>query len=435
MDAIAASDPTVFDSYTSYNPYPTSSTYIQPEIDTMRGSISAPSSLVLITGATGHVGFRTLYHALREGLKIRAAVRSESKALRLLTRLSSELGPSYTHLLQSLTFVVVPDITVEGAFDVAMQDVTHVIHIASPLLTGVAKPPIESEFAADYFIDPAVRGTIGLLESADASGTVRRVVITSSIVALIPIAQMEGTEVRPANQPVRPTDRVPFTSGPYHSEFAAYANSKIAALEAAESWYEDMRPAFDIVHLHPSFVLGRNGMVSAPNECMKGTNAMILGMLLGKNFGSAFAGATVHVDDVARCHVIAAAGYRTQPGCTSFILSQKSRWNDAKAVAKRLFPDAVSKKILVSSGDIGTTHIPIDSSETEETFGFRFQGFDDQLHSLISQFLDLRASSRPHKRVDRERSRSRSANGSKREAMMRIMSSGGQSMHTRRIAV
>lgn len=401
----------------------------------MRSSISSPSSLVLITGATGHVGFRTLYHALVEGLKVRAAVRSETKALRLLTRLSTELGPSYTHLLQSLTFVVVPDITADGAFDHAMQDVTHVIHVASPLLTGAAKPPIEIDFAADYFIDPAVRGTVGLLESADASGTVRRVVITSSIVALIPIAQMEGTETRPANQPVRPTDRVPFTAGPYHTEFAAYANSKIAALQAAESWYADMRPAFDIIHLHPSFVLGHNGMVSTPNECMKGTNAMILGMLLGKTFGSAFAGATVHVDDVARCHVIAAAGFRTQPGCTSFILSQESRWNDAKAVAKRLFPDAVAKKILVSSGDIGTTRIPIDSSETEEAFGFHFQPFDDQLHSLISQFLDLRATSRQHKRVERERSRSRSASGSRREAMLRVMSSGGQSMHTRRIAV
>lgn len=400
----------------------------------MRLSISAPSSLLLITGATGHVGFRTLYHALKEGLNVRAAVRSESKALRLLSRLSSELGANFTHLLQNLSFVIVPDITVDGAFDNAMQDVTHVIHVASPLLTGAAKPPIESEFAADYFIDPAVRGTVGLLESADASGTVRRVVITSSIVALIPIAQMEGTEVRPANQPVRPTDRVPFTSGPYHSEFAAYANSKIAALQAAESWYEEMRPAFDIIHLHPSFVLGRNGMVSTPNECMKGTNAMILGMLLGKDFGSAFAGATVHVDDVAKCHVIAAAGFRTEPGCTSFILSQKSRWNDAKAVAERLFPEAVAKKILVSSGDIGTTHIPIDSSETEETFGFRFRNFDDQLYSLISQFLELRVS-KHSKSIERERSRSRSANGSKREAMMRIMSAGGQSLHTRRIAV
>lgn len=434
MDLIAA-EPAVFDSYNPYDPYSTNF-FTQPEDDTMRSSISSPSSLVLITGATGHVGFRTLYHALREGLRVRAAVRSENKALRLLSRLSSELGPDYTHALQSLSFVIVPDICVDGAFDNAMQDVTHVIHVASPLLTGAAKPPIESEFADDYFIKPAVQGTIGLLEAADASGTVRRVVITSSIVALVPIAQMEGTEVRPANQPVRPTDRVPFTSGPYHSEFAAYANSKIAALQAAETWYEDMRPAFDIVHLHPSFVLGRNGMVSTPNECMKGTNAMILGMLLGKNFGSAFAGATVHVDDVARCHVIAAAGFRTEPGCTSFILSQKSRWNDAKAVAKRLFPEAVAKKILVSSGDIGTTHIPIDSTETEETFGFHFQSFDEQLYSLISQFLDLRAS-KQHRHLERERSRSRSrsANGSKREALMRIMSSGGQSMHSRRIAV
>lgn len=347
---------------------------------------TSSTNLVLITGATGHVGFRTLVHALRTGLTVRVAVRSETKATQLMKRLSLKTTSKQR---QRLTTTIVPDITADGAYDEAMHDVTQVIHVASPLVTGSQKPPIESEQAEDFFIGPAVRGTQSLLEAADACGTVRRVVITSSIVALIPVEQMEGTEPRPKGEPVRPTDRVPFTPGPYHSEFAAYANSKIAALHAAETWCETVRPAFDVVHLHPSFVLGRNDMAATTAQCMKGTNAMVLAMLLGKRFGP-FAGATVHVDDVARCHVTAAVDTANVPGNESYILSQGSRWNDAKDMAATLFPVAEKTRLLVKSGNVDTTEIDIDASLAEDTFGLRFKGFEDQVESLVGQFLELK---------------------------------------------
>lgn len=360
----------------------------------------SPTGLVFITGATGHVGFRTLIQALRAGLNVRVAVRSPSKASLLLKRLllkvpnlhldkSPMFEPLQSRGPQRLTFAVIPDITVSGAYDGVMDGVTHVIHIASPLVTGAQKPPIETQLAEDYFVRPAVQGTTSLLEAADRCGTVRRVVITSSIVALIPVAQMEGTEPRPADQPVRATDRIPFTPGPYHSEFAAYANSKMAALHAAEKWYDATRPAFDIVHLHPSFVLGRNDMVSSAPDCIRGTNAMVLAMLLGKGFGP-FAGATVHVDDVARCHV-SALDVRGVPGNASYVLSQASRWNDARDVAARLFPEAMEKKFLLGTGSVGTTPITIDVEFAQQTLGVRFKGFESQVKSVVAQFLELRA--------------------------------------------
>ncbi|KAJ0114816.1 nad dependent epimerase dehydratase [Diaporthe amygdali] len=352
----------------------------------MAPSVSS-TDLVLITGATGHVGFRTLVHALRTGLNVRVAVRSQSKASQLLSRLCLKITSKQR---QRLSFTVVPDITADGAYDNAMDDVTHVIHVASPLVTGSQQPPIDSRLAEDFFIGPAVRGTRNLLEASESCGTVRRVVITSSIVALIPVAQMEGTEPRPKGTPVRPTDRVPFTSGPYHSEFAAYANSKIAALHAAETWCETTRPAFDVVHLHPSFVLGRNDMAANTAQCMKGTNAMVLAMLLGRRFGP-FAGATVHVDDVARCHVTAAIDTINVSGNESYILSQESRWNDAKDMAIRSFPVAEKTRLLVKSGNVDTTEIEIDGSLAEDTFGLRFKGFQDQVESLVGQFLDLKS--------------------------------------------
>jgi len=283
-----------------------------------------------------------------------------------------------------LSFIVVPDITAPGAYDDAVEGVTHMIHIASPLATGDAVPLDQADA---YFIQPAVRGTMNLLEAANMGGTVRRVVITSSIVALVPVDEMEGTATRDRLNPVSPNDRLPLSHGPYHSEFAAYSASKVASLAAAETWMERERPPFDVVYLHPGFVLGRNDAATTPAQAMQGTNAVVLAMLMGKKFGP-YAGATVHADDVARAHVMSLDP--TVLGNQSYILSQPARWNDAKKIVRREFPEAIKTKLLVTAGSVTTTPVPIDASLTEETFGFKFASYTEQVKSAVAQFLDLR---------------------------------------------
>ena len=289
-----------------------------------------------------------------------------------------------------LSFVIVPDITAPGAYDHAVDGITHMIHIASPLATGDNNVKPHQHEA--HFIQPAIRGTLNLLEAANLCGTVRRVVITSSIVALVPCEEMEGTRHRSSRRAVKPTDRIPLVPGPYHSEFAAYAASKVAALHEAESWMERERPAFDVVHLHPGFVLGRNDSATTWTQAMQGTNGLVLALLLGKRFGP-YAGATVHADDVARVHV--ASLDPTVLGNQSYILSRQARWNDAKEIARREFPEAFKKRMLFNGGSVKTIDVPIDSSLTEETFGFRFASYEEQVKSTVSQFLDLRMRRKP----------------------------------------
>jgi nucleoside-diphosphate-sugar epimerase len=341
------------------------------------------SNLLLITGATGHVGFCTLLHALKAGYSVRAAVRSVAKADLILSRPQIQaLNPG-----SRLSFTIVPDITAPSAYDAAVRGVRYIIHIASPLVTGDTIPLSQHR---DYFIRPAVQGTVGMLDAARKAGTVRRVVITSSIAALMPVWQMEGIE--PRTCPVRPTDRTRLEEEPYETEFAAYAASKIAALQAAEAWIRTESPSFGVTHLHPSFVVGRNDLANTPVEAMKGTNAVVLAMLLGKKFGP-FAGATVHVEDVARVHVEALSP--TTPSNCSYILSQPARWNDAKEMVKRDYPEVMEKRLLVGTGSVDTTVIPVDSSLTERTFGFTFQPYEAQVRSVVGHYLELRSRKRP----------------------------------------
>ncbi|KAI9768499.1 MAG: hypothetical protein M1840_004909 [Geoglossum simile] len=337
------------------------------------------STLVLITGATGHVGFRTLIHALSAGYTVRAAVRSQTKANTILSHPHIQsLNPG-----SRLTFAIVPDIVAPFAYDKATTGVHYIIHIASPLTANYEVALIDQDA---HYIQPAVRGTLGMLEAARKSGTVRRVVVTSSIVALVSIPQMEGLER--LDRPVQPTDRVPFTPGPYENEFAAYAASKVASLQAAESWMWTNRPSFDVVYLHPSFVEGRNDLATNMRGALTGTNALILGIMLGKQFGT-YAGATVHNEDVARVHVQALNP--EIPGNRSYILSQPTRWNDAKDIARRTFPEAVQKRTLPNCGSTITHELAVDASLTERTFGFTHLGYEEQVKSVVEHYLEMRA--------------------------------------------
>ncbi|KAL7903643.1 hypothetical protein GGI35DRAFT_487264 [Trichoderma velutinum] len=71
--------------------------------------------LVLLTGATGFIGFRTLVLLLKAGYKVRTAVRNVAgfekiKALKSAAPYASQIQ-----------HIIVPDITVPGAYDDAVK--------------------------------------------------------------------------------------------------------------------------------------------------------------------------------------------------------------------------------------------------------------------------------------------------------------------------
>src|SRR5271154_1668138 len=92
--------------------------------------------LVLITGATGHIGFATLLALLKtDSYRARISSRKLSSAQSLG---SHPLLVPYTDLLE---FVEVSDFLAPGAFDSATQGVDYILHLASPLpiLAGSVK--------------------------------------------------------------------------------------------------------------------------------------------------------------------------------------------------------------------------------------------------------------------------------------------------------
>ena len=74
---------------------------------------------------------------MSKGYKVRAAIRRESSIDEI------KAAKSVQPYLDNLSFVIVPDITVDGAFDEALKDVVYVLHHASPLARPVRAISIE----------------------------------------------------------------------------------------------------------------------------------------------------------------------------------------------------------------------------------------------------------------------------------------------------
>ncbi|KAF1980729.1 NAD(P)-binding protein [Aulographum hederae CBS 113979] len=336
--------------------------------------------LVLITGATGHVGFKAMLVALEAGYHVRAAVRSQAKADALLNNKTLKA----LNRSAQLSFVVVPDLQSDGAYDDAVKDVTYIIHIASPIMNGDTKPEQYTEF----FIKPAVTGTLGMLKSAAKAPSVKRIVVTSSIVAIVPYPP--GPDVYNAES------RTPSVTEGFSDEFAAYCASKAAALNEAESWMEQNNPSFDIIHVHPSFVEGRDDLVTEAPKAISGTNAVVLGAVLGSESDSAVRpGVSVHNDDVARIHVDSLKP--EVPGNTSYIAHwnpagtlEGTKWEQINEIAAELFPEEVKSGKLPNKGGVKQSiPIKLDSSKTEEVFGFVHKGLKEQVKDVVGWYLEL----------------------------------------------
>lgn len=71
--------------------------------------------LVLVTGANGFIAGRTVEAYLKAGYNVRGTVRSESSGI-----LIQELLADYVKAGQ-LEIVIIPDITIAGAFDEAVK--------------------------------------------------------------------------------------------------------------------------------------------------------------------------------------------------------------------------------------------------------------------------------------------------------------------------
>ncbi|ENH73594.1 hypothetical protein FOC1_g10002844 [Fusarium oxysporum f. sp. cubense race 1] len=282
--------------------------------------------LLVITGVSGHVGFRVLVEALSRGYKARAVIRNASQADQI------KAVDCVKPYLNQVEFTVVPDLLVPGAFDNVLDGADGAVHVASPL------PSASQEFKRDL-IEPAVNATLGILKAAKKVSTIKRVVVTSSIASLITwdyLISSDTTKVFTVRDTYTPTN----LDGPFANAMDAYGVSKAAALAATERFKQEEKPHFEVISILPSMVTGKNELGNRNYLCSSGG-------------------------------------------------IEGTKWEDAKDIVRRNFPKAVAIGIFPLEGSQPSRPIRLDSSDTEEAFGWKFASFEEQVKSVAAHYLCL----------------------------------------------
>jgi len=339
-----------------------------------------PTKPVLVTGGTGYIASWIVRYLLEDGYPVRATVRDPQKpqGLEHLHALS-EAHPGRLTLHAA-------DLMAEGSYDEAMAGCELVIHTASPFLIGRIKD------AQKQLIRPALEGTRNVLASVDATPSVKRVVLTSSVVAIHgDNADMKG--------------KAAFTEADWNTtsteDHQPYSYSKTVAEK--EAWaIQGKQDRWDLVTINPGLVLGPSLTTASKSGSMT-----TMRFFIDRSFAAgapALELGVVDVRDVARAHIVAGftpdahGRYITNAETTSMLEIGRTL---SKAFGPRLsFPRRELPKLLIklSAPVAGQSRkfveqnvgwpLAFDNTRATKELGLEFRPAEETIVEHFQQMID-----------------------------------------------
>jgi len=273
-----------------------------------------PKAPVLVTGATGYVAGRLVERLLDAGHTVHAAVRDPGNASKL--RYLNELAAGRPGAVRYFA----ADLMEPGSYAEATAGCELVFHTASPFTTAVSDPVKE-------LIEPAKLGTRNVLEQANATRSVKRVVVTSSCAAIY------GDNIDLEDTPDGVfTEEIWNTSSSVAHQPYSYSKT----LAEREAWeIAGRQDRWDLVTVNPSLVLG-------PGVNPKGTSESFNIM---KQFGDGtlktgvphMGFGVVDVRDLAEAHY--RAGFTPEAKGRTIVSGHDSDLTEIAEVLRRHFGD------------------------------------------------------------------------------------------------
>jgi dihydroflavonol-4-reductase len=228
---------------------------------------------VCVTGASGFVAAHIVRELLEQGYSVRGTVRKSPQNYPFLLAL-----PGAAERLE----LVKADLLAAGSYNGAIKGCDYVMHTASPYKMNIKNPQTD-------LVDPALKGTETVLESCLKSGSVKRVIFTSSIAAITD----------------EPDSKKVFTEKDWNImsslERNPYHYSKTVAELAAWDFIMKKRPSFDLVVINPCIIIGPSlgPSLNTSNGIIREIMSGIYPGTMDINWGF------VDVRDVAKVHLLA----------------------------------------------------------------------------------------------------------------------------------
>ena len=341
-----------------------------------------PASPVLVTGASGYLGSWTVRLLLEAGHTVYGTVRNPDKqtGLEHLHKLA-DTHPGKLTLFKA-------DLLDDGSFDDAMSGCELVMHTASPFIVrGIDDPQKQ-------LVDPALEGTRNVLGSVNRTASVKRVVLTSSTVAILG----DSKEALQVPGGVFTEDRWNTTSSLDHQP---YPYSKTVAEQ--EAWrIQRAQNRWNMATINPGLLLGPSLTNASESMSLSTMKQFADGTLL---FGAPkiYAG-IVDVREVAQAHLL--AGYTPEAHGRYIINADTLSFPQIGKILRRrfgpfyAFPRMTTPKFLVRliaplagltrqfvDDNVGYV-VAFDNSRSEKELKLQYRPLDHTIAEHFQQMLD-----------------------------------------------
>jgi nucleoside-diphosphate-sugar epimerase len=270
---------------------------------------------VLVTGGTGYLASWIVKLLLEDGLEVRTTVRNlaQKEKYAHLTALAENKNGK-------LQFFEA-DLLKKGSFDAAVSGCELVIHTASPFFISGIKN------AQKQLVEPALEGTRNVLESVNTAESVKRVVLTSSIVAVFG----DAIEIQKTENGIFTEKHWNVTSSTDHQP---YPFSKVQAEKLAWQMAGE-QSRWDLLTINPGFIMGPSLSKRTDSTSIE----IMVQMATGKFKTGAPSGDMSFVDvrDVAKAHVL--AGFTPNASGRHICTSCDKNFLDLAAVIRASYPE------------------------------------------------------------------------------------------------
>ncbi|XP_078148388.1 phenylacetaldehyde reductase-like [Carex rostrata] len=312
--------------------------------------------VVCVTGGSGYIASWLVKLLLQRGFIVRASVRDASdpkktEHLRALDGASERLQLFKADLLE------------EGSFDNVIAGCVGVFHTASPCFYNA------TDFQAEL-IDPAVKGTLNVLRSCAKASSVKRVVMTSSMTAVV----FNGRALSPDVV----VDETWFSDPDFCVRNKLwYHLSKTLAEEAA--WKFSKENGIELVTINPGIVIG-----PLLQPTLNLSSSCIYNLINGSTTFPNSSFRWIHVKDVAMAHILA---YEVHSANGRYCLVERvAHHSEIVEIIRKLYPSIPVPEKCADDKPFETVYQV--SKEKARSLGLKFTPLEQSVKETIESLKE-----------------------------------------------
>ncbi|KAG8388987.1 hypothetical protein BUALT_Bualt02G0182600 [Buddleja alternifolia] len=311
---------------------------------------------VCVTGASGYIASWLVKFLLERGYTVKASVRDPNDPKKTEHLFALDGAKERLHLFKA-------NLLEEGAFDSLVEGCDGVFHTASPFHDPGEDPQAE-------LIDPAVKGTLNVLESCAKTPSVKRVVLTSSMASVY----FNGKTLAPDVV----IDETWWSDVEYCKQIKNwYVLSKTLAEDAA--WKFAKEKGIDLVVINPTLVIG-----PLLQPTLNTSSSVMLNLLNGaETYRNATFG-FINVKDIANAHIL---GFENPSANGRYNMTESvAHLSDVVKILRELYPNLPLPDKCADDKPFAPTYQV--SRERAESIGVVFTPLKQSLKETVESLIE-----------------------------------------------